>query len=818
MRFVGSLILCLLLLCGSAQASELANITAATWGTLAGTAVDAGKAGNSGLYDVESSSWTFKAFSASVPSPPASYSAATGYIECATGLSKYIQPYRTLQAGDPLFAADQTTPLNEIWLDLWVRGEWDGTAITSQTTSTTPIAGSSPFYRLITYVNGVTNYTPYGFAVTTQHSTVSSARYQWQLASSTSVVHAGWNRWHRLTLRMLGDLTGDGSALGKIGVYLNGVLVHESTGEMSQAIGAANLRFTMPAVTGVKWQFTGPFQVHSGTTLSLSPCWELDNAPASLVTRIYQPWNIQSAATNGSYFVSGGTGTAATDTEYAISAGSPYRHRLTFSGNGNSPTATTVDEIGTLPYNEQGWGHLVMSDVSAPSGTTLKFAIYTASTTNVRQYWQTTGGFLVYSEDGTAGNAFNVCPWTVGSRYSVVLHLNSDGRAALTVVELTQTAAATFATAKMIYSGMLPNWTPGALGKCILTATTTASNVETGYLAVCRRPSFTTADSLTATSYSASPTIRTPTCVARSFPWGEESTNIPGAYWPMQIYAESNVVYNGMPRRIVIAPIGTAGLTRRGITQGALTGMQHTYGCEIIAIDGGSINDIAEIGTADAAPTNKALKQNLTWFLKLMGQNDNAVWMATMLPRNLRSITPTSVSGTTTLTITLASHGIAAGTRCYLSGFTGGSIDGFYSTMTVPTANTLQVTGASGGGTYNTMGTVTGYTPQEIAAISTFNSDIRQLVSQYQTKGLFSLSDIAQDTVVNSADYPNTGNGAVSPVTGFWSDFTHPNGDPYIPTDGLRGGGIVAKKMWKLKVTPPSTSPPRRPWAYRGTN
>jgi len=812
MRFVGSLILCLLLLCGSAlgAGSRLANIVATDWGSLNGTTATGGP-GNSGLAAIDTG-WTFKAFSTSVPAPPTAYSSATGYIENASGASKYIQPYRTLTTGDPMVGTGLSADLSEIWMDCWVRGEWDGTAITSQTTSTTPIIGSSPFYRAIVYCNGAATYTPQGFALTTQHSVPASTRYPWQLASSTAVVHAGWNKWHHLTVRFYQNAT------GKIGIYLNGVLVHESTGDTSQTASGANLRFTMPAVTGVKWQFTGPITLWQGpgdatgaAGYQLNPKWEIDNVNASLVTRIYQPWNVQSSATNGSYFVSGGTGTVATDAEYAIAASSPYRHRLVFSGNGNAPTATTIDEFGTMPVNEQGWTHIVVSDVSAPSGTTFKLALYSPGTTTVTSYLQATGGTLVYSEDGTAANAINVCPWTYASRYAIVWHMNVDGRTAVSTFELTTATYTSFSTSKMAYSMRLAARTPGTItiGKAICTATTTASNVEMGYLAIGRRPSFSTADSLTASSYSASPTIRTSTCVARSLPWGEESTNIPGAYWPRQ--------QDGMPRRLIVAPLGTFGLRRRDLTQGVLTGMQHTYGIEVIAIDGGSINDISEIGVNDAAPTNMQLKEHLRFFLQQCAANDVSVWIGTMLPRNLRTITPSAVSGTTTLTITATANGIGAGSRAYLVGFTGGSIDGLYTTATWAT-NSCTITSASGGGTYNTMGTIYGYSTQESAAITQYNKDIRDLVARYQSKGLFSLSDIEADTVANASLYPNTGAGAASPVTGFWQDFTHPNTDPYNATDALRGAGTVAKRMVNLKVTPPSSVPPRRPWAYRGTN
>ncbi len=106
----------LLGLCGTAHATALqSDITGSGYGALAGTA--ASKA-NTGLADL-SSGMTLRAFTTAFPGPPASYSAATGYIESdTTNTAVYVQPYRTLTTGDPLVGTSLTTPLDECWMEL----------------------------------------------------------------------------------------------------------------------------------------------------------------------------------------------------------------------------------------------------------------------------------------------------------------------------------------------------------------------------------------------------------------------------------------------------------------------------------------------------------------------------------------------------------------------------------------------------------------------------------------------------------------------------------------------------------------------------
>jgi hypothetical protein len=347
-----------------------------------------------------------------------------------------------------------------------------------------------------------------------------------------------------------------------------------------------------------------------------------------------------------------------------------------------------------------------------------------------------------------------------------------------------------------LWSGPLQDWAPQAIGTLKLTATTTASNVETGFIAVCRRPTFSTIDSLTASQYaSVSPAIRTSANVARGFPFGQESTTIPGGYYPLKEH--------GLERRIIIAPLGAGGLTRRQWTQMVGAGMTHTRGVEILVIDGGSINDIATIQTGSAANVVDGMRGNLEQFIEQSVAHDNAVWLATMLPRN-RVVTITGATNASPIVLTVPSHGIAGTTtRAYISGVAGNTAaNGFYTSVALTDGNTITLTGSTGNGSYAGGGTIQGFTPTELDAISTFNECLRSLIGRLQAKGLLSLSDIEADALANPALYPNTGG-----ANGFWQDFTHP-----APGGSPAGAGVTAERMVKTRRAAPNRFPARR-WA-----
>lgn len=819
-------ILLLLGFCGPAQAAVICNqnsgavITGASWSQYDGLLVTTGstdsthiKVSSLGLKTVTNNLWTVRSAATTGLTLP-SGSTATGYLETAVNsAAASIQIDSTGTALEDTVAGGGTPTGDNVhyWQDFWVMAAWDGSAALPATaqvglfTIPTQVTGLNS-HRIV--YNGTTAIPAPGWAIYSQNtSTGTASRGVFPLATSGGVTHYKFNDWVRITIHYKYAATTSGITE----VYANGVLVFSVIGDTTTTNtnwSTSTLALTFPQWAGVQWRVCGTIATYNGTDIVCSPLWNQDAKATDLVTRVYMPWNVLAAAGQGSFFTSSGTGTVATDSEYATAVGSPGRHRLVFSGNGNNPVATTFDEIGALPFNEQGWATVALSDFYVPNGTLLSFKICEAGGTNELVRVTVTGGSTtsqvnVYSASNDvddSGSGFQAMLLAASAdRYCMALHFNQDGRVRMSVCDLTATYDG---SAKTAYSAPLADWIPQPLGKISITCSTNASNVEMGYIAICRRASFSTIDSLTSASYATSPVIYGPTCVHHSLPYGEESTTIPGGYYPQK--------ENGLTRRVLIAPLGRPGKTRRDWQQCVGSLLTHMHGCEFVAIDGGSINDITTIGNGDGEDALAFLRDNIEQFLKWAVEHDNAVWMTTMLPRG-RSVTATSTTGTTTLTVNAASHGVATSvSRVYLTGF-GGNIDGLWSSGVTTGASSWTITGASGTGTYSN-GTVTGFTPTETAVITLLNADIRSLVAKYQSKGLLSLSDLEADVAANASLYPNTGG-----ATGqFWQDFTHPNTTTRALGEGF-GAGTVASRMAITRVTPPSTVPPRRMW-IRSTN
>jgi hypothetical protein len=762
---------------------QLRLIDGAGWGALDGqlvTTTNSGPSSATRLTGVTAGGWTFRA--ANGQALPLG-SASTGYIESAPGAQTILQidPTGTALSGGPPPSGNNT----DYWIDFWVQGVWDGaTALPANQGDylVTAITGSYGYVKL--YCNGAA--AP-GWTAYAGNSASTPPSFLYTNPSSTGSCTALWGQWQRLTIHF------KYGASGLVEVFQNGALLCSVVTDTTAITWSAqSLQLKTPAWAGVQWRVAGPIQTYNGTDIVVRPLFALDDQPGSLVTKVFVPFGVavSGGQTQGAYFISSGSGAVATDAEYGTSGNTPFRHRLVFSGNGSTPVATTIDELGALPYNEQGWGHVVLSDASVPTGTTLQLQLNKAGGGSELIRFVVTGGSLYAAYNG--GPTMNVAPWTHSLRYALALHLNRDGRACFTLVDITTSPMT--GSIKTLWSGPLQQWTPQPLGTARLTATTTTANVETGFLALCRRPTFSTVDSLTAAQYSGvTPAIRTSANVARSFPFGQESWTIPGGYYPFKEV--------GLERRVVIAPLGASGLSRREWMQMAGAAMAHTRGIEVLAIDGGSINDIAAIQMNDATNILDALSSNIERFIQLCIRNDNAVWFATMLPRT-RNAAITAASNASPIVLTVTGHGISGTTtRAYVSGVAGNTAaNGFYASVAITDANTITLTGSTGNGTYSGGGTIQGYTPAELAAISALNASLRRLVVQFQAKGLLTLSDVEADAARNPASYPNSGG-----TNGFWQDFTHPNFGP-----PPAGSGLIAQRMVLIRGTTASRFPARR--------
>ncbi len=767
---------------------QLRLIDGSAWSSLDGallTPTNSGASSGTRLTAATANVWTIRRADANTL-PPGSTS--TGYFESAlnTLATLQVDPSGTGLAGSP-----PTGNSTDYWLDFWLMGVWDGTSQLPVLQSDFLILASTGSYvhckLCCNGSNGPPIFNPPGWALVSGNSVATAPRALYLRGDITESVSGTWGEWNRITIHL------KYGAAGLVEIYQNGVLVSSTVSDTTPINWAAQaLDIKLPAWSGVRWRVCGPISSWSGTDLPMRPAYQLDELRASLVTRMMLPFNTVAtgAPTQGAFFQSSGSGTAAADaTEYGTIGVAPYRRRLVFSGNGSSPVALTIDEGGPPPYNEQGWAHVVFSDVYVPTGTSLFLEVFQAGTSNNLARLQVVGGSIYYRY--TTGPTLNLAPWATTVRYCVILHFNRDGRARFTLIDLT---SAITASNKTVWSGPLADWEPQDFGAIRLSASTTSANIETGYVAICRRPTLSTIDSLATTSYTTvTPAIVTSGGVARQFPFGEERTTLPGGWYPLK--------HLGLERRVVIAPLGRAGLTRRDWTQSVLAGLTHTCGVEILAFDAGSINDILAIGSGEAPPTLNQILQNLKALLALCVANDNRVWISTMLPRT-RSAAITAASNSSPIVLTVPNHGVAGSSaRVVVSGVQGNTAaNGTFSSVTINDANTMTLVGTTGNGAYTSGGLVRGYTDAELVGINVLNEQVRALAAAKQSNGLIALSDIALDAAQNPALYPNSGGS-----TGFWQDFTH-------PLSGLspKGAGVIAESMLRTRVIPSAVPKPRR--------
>jgi hypothetical protein len=629
----------------------LKKVSGEAWGTLDGQIVTAANSGtvpvnpivvpglvtgNPSSFAAISSGFTYRA-ATKTELPPGCTS--SGYIETAFNNTPPGADPLTIQlntTGKALSAASGDD--SEYWLDCWIRAVYDGVTALAADSDFYWLAGGGTYSYCKFYLNAANSpqFNPPGFAITCGNSASETVTQPIVAGSSTGVVNVMFGDWNRITIHLVYG------APGVAEFFINGEY-HCSVALHADAITWSSqtnlLRF--PKWNGIKWQIAGPVQSWNGSDFPLRPHFELDDKPQNLVTKVFKPFGVvaDTAETQGRHFVTAetaGTGSTCTAISFGTSGITPYRTRLVFDGDNThsaARTATTVDQVGVLPYNDEGWASIVLSDASVPSDCSLGIDIFAADdSTGVFKFAANTSSLFGRVH---AGPDIAVAPWNHAERYCLCLHLNKDGRASFTLIDISidvQTdadATPDFRRRKVIWSGPLTRWRAQPLGKIRLTASlaASASTVETGYIAICRRPTFAALDSLSSATYAGvTPKMRVSTCIARSLPYGQENQSIVGGWYPQK--------ENGMPKRLVICPIGTSGITRRYWQQTAFTGMEHTHGIELLAIDAGSINDIAQIDANDATTVLDEIVDNIDSMISQCNGNDNAVWLCTMLNRD----------------------------------------------------------------------------------------------------------------------------------------------------------------------------------------
>ncbi|MGD9645218.1 MAG: hypothetical protein AB7U73_05865 [Pirellulales bacterium] len=723
--------------------------------------------------------------------PPGS--AATGVLQSVEGAAASLR----------IDAANTACPNtgDHYWLRFWLRALRTPNALpTAQSNYGVYVwDGASNFLTLTLTTNGSSalGWTPVrsraGLAAGTASLIMQASGEEW----------LAWGDWCELVVHVQRH-----ASAGQWRVFVNGVLVSHEIGLDTDstfnwsALGGQSLALALPAWSGVYWQVCGPLESYSGTDIAIRPQFAL-NGLSALTNQLHLPFATAQAGalTQGCFGQVSGTGTVTVDTEYTNQSGSPCRRRLVFAGNGNAPVWTTLSPVGPLAFNEQGWATLAISDLLVPTDGYATWQINKAGGGALFKFL-VSGGSLFAAYD--TGPFSNVAGWTHATvRYALLLHLNRDGRATCTLIDQTrspgQSAGGYLATT---VSQPLADWSPQDIGTMSLAALPSAGNVEMGFMAVCRRPSLFTLDSLASNPHTPASgntaQLQNAWCVARSFPMQRECQCLPGGHYPLK--------HLGLERRVLLASLARPGLRRNDWTRNVLGPLVHTHGCEVIAIDAGGINDITGVQTGNAAGVLAELRGNLDAFLEWAVTHDCAAWVATMLPRDLRSVAITGVTAANPAVITAPGHGLTGTLRLDVAGVVGtgnmAAVNTFINNAEVLDANTIRMTGVdTSGGSYTSGGTARGYTAGELAAIAALNYHLRAAAARHQAQALVTVSDIAADAAVNPGTYPNN--------TAFWADFTHPQ-----TGTGAAGAQVVAERMVQTRIAPP-TALRRRRWPRR---
>ena len=743
--------------------------------------------------------WTFRAMSADdLADPVLADCDANGYLEGTTGAAC------TLQAQATGTACPATG--NDYWLRVYLRLATTGAALPGSSSGIMhQVATGGNSLSWYWTLNGVATPCPgFGYTIAEAGSINGSAASLWAGTGITSPTML-LDQWYEVTIHWHRAATPNGYTemfvnRRKVCVWSGAEL--NDAGIVDWAAQAINFR--APAFSGTKVQIAR-MECWDGVDIDMVPMYSLDDGQP--VTKVLMPAfaTIDTSPAHGLDWQWNAAGLALS-TEYAAIAGSPYRRFFTCTSG--TPTASTCQNLGTLPYNEQGWATLVFADISVPAGSIVIALKDAANAVNLMRY-AITGG-TIYTLDAS-GNAANMIPsgLTAAVRYTLMLHFNLDGRATWTLLDLTTDLQA---AARGAWSGPLPDWTPQALGKCTIAFSWSSGAIDVGALAVASRPSIAMLDSLSTNNYSTpAPDIRTPYTICGALPTIEERQCVPGGYW--------NQREAGMSRRLIVTTCGQAGLSRRRWDLNILPNLIYTRGCEFICADGGCINDITAV-TVDVNETTSldVCKRSLTKMFDLLLEGDNAIWITTVMQRS-RSASVTGIidNGSGLCRIQAVGHGVPGATFWpRIVSTSPGSVTPT-AIAAIDASNGLDVTAVAADyfdinvpiaiETLDNAVVVILSADQEAMRVA-INEHIRYLVAAKQRQQLVRFSDIDADMTANPATYPNT-----LGTSSMWSDGIHPQA--WSPSAVYTNGSwIVAKRMVQTRVIPP-TNPVRRRWPLR---
>lgn len=772
------------------------------WASLAGVQATTGNSGDPThrftFVSGSGANWTYRALSPADAAP--ALISSNGYLESTEGQQCFLQ----LEAAGTACGANDT----HYWLSWWMRGVRTVSGLVASDLASNLcglVTGGNQALTNLT-LNNSTAPTAAGYNFSLSGNLVGTPVPLWDCNASTKSPMMMFGEWYKVEVHFYRE-----NSDGYIELFINGRKVGQSAATDNDSTitwASQNLYLIVPNWAGTQWHIAGPVESWSGTDRPLRPLHSLDAGRP--VTKILMPAHatVNTALSQGIdwQWINAGL---AVHTEYANTTGS--ERRRVFVCSSGTPTATTVDNIGDLEFNEQGWATLTFPDFYVPGGSVLITFRNAANNVNLLRVTLANAGGAsgtvdLYSLDAAGNTTYMADDIPAAARYSLLLHLNRDGRATWTVLDRSTNLGP--ATGRGAWSGPLPDWSPQTLGQCALAFGFNTTAINISGLVVASRPAIACLDSMSTTAYDLAVDLRFPYTVCGALPNLEERQCIPNGYWSQREV--------GMERMHLVTTCGQSGLARRQWSLTVLQGLAYTRGCMFICPDAGVGNDYiaSTVGPSTTIATQvAACERSLEQMFDTLLAGDNAIWITTAMKRNRQAtVSGISNNGSNKCRIAATGHGIPS--AIYFARIVGGTgIAGIDSNTTgltilaVGDANTFDVDVAYSAPSLVAPVVVPLASTQDDFRIA-INEFLRGLVNQKQRDGLVRFSDLDLDMAANPATYPNTlGTNAT------WGDIVHPQA--WAPATALtRGCWIAARRMVQTQGKPP-TQVRRDRWPLR---
>lgn len=441
---------------------------------------------------------------------------------------------------------------------------------------------------------------------------------------STLAPAVPFNRWVKLAVWLKKGAAGtaeygisiNGQTIARIGSTADTVATFDVSGMSDFALDFMYAVFGN-SLKDIKFQI-GAMDSWSGTAYP-----DFSDAPSANTSRFTTParydlgfhwpvcWVDTSPQEGGNWAWTDTNGTPTRSlTSWSSSGTHPWRKRYKVLENTASDAGNllTTRKIGTPPYSaETGWATLFHPMFMLHGTGTATVDIYANDNTTVLHEFAFAPTTVKYNNGATAADV--VCQLRGADlRFALAIHLNSDGRAAATVFQLTDNSGGTagYTSYSQVDTFALDNWTPAALGKVRVSFSVPAAGdyVEFDGMSVHRWLTVGGVDSYSqAQSETASPTMST------------VHTRLPGLHACM-LEAEAAAcpayfipVNPLLPAWSFAQSVGWSGNRLIEFSKRNGSAMRAMPGTRLV-IFGGIANDLALATSAAAAQSNATLWAN----------------------------------------------------------------------------------------------------------------------------------------------------------------------------------------------------------------